>query len=77
MLVKELKGPLTIDAVATLKELDLDSIRNTELSVQPTNLGELVRHPTISSNSIVVPSLDHEWAGRHQVGHLGVVECMA
>src|SRR5829696_5049696 len=43
--VQELERPLAVDGVAAVEVLDLRSIVQTELRVEPSNLRVLVRHP--------------------------------
>ena len=60
-----------------IKIFNFRALGDAEVGIQPANLGELIRHPFVWSDSIFVAALDHERARRNQRGHLGVVKRMA
>lgn len=63
-----------MDFVGTVEEFDGRAFRNAQIGVQPADLGVLVGHPFVRGDPISVTSLDHEWPGSDQRGHLSVVE---
>ena len=77
MFVEEVEGGLVVDAVSAPEEVDRDAVRHSDLSVQPADFGELVRHPAVAADAVVMTAFDHERSREHQIGHLGVVKCLA
>ena len=77
MPLEKLERLLPADAVPALEERDVGAIRQPVLRVEPAHLRVLVGDPTVSSDAIVMSTLDHEGTRKDEVGHLGVVEGLA
>ena len=69
---KILECSLTVDAVAALKELDLGLVTDSQLSVEPTDLGILASDLGIAGHGIVVAAFHHEGTRCNEIAHLGV-----
>ena len=63
-----------MDHVPGVEVLDGGALADLQLVVEAPHLGELVVHPFIKADAVVVAALDHKRARGDQRGHFGVVE---
>ncbi len=63
-----------MDHVRAVEVLDGGAFADEEFVVEAADLGELVVHPFVSADAVVVASFDHERPRRDESGHLRVVE---
>ena len=50
---------------------------DSQVVVEPAELGVLVSNPLICSHSVAMAAFDHEWPRRYEARHFGIVEGLA
>ena len=66
MVMKKLIGTFAVNRVGSIKKLDLGRISDAQFIVVPSHFCEFPRNPFVDPNTIIMSTLDHERAGRHQ-----------
>ena len=72
--MEETEGFFAIDTVSAGEHLHRGPIAQSQLIVQPTDLGEFAGDLRVEGYGIMVTALDHERTREHQVGQFGMAE---